>query len=70
MEINITATEKLTELDGVPVRLWEGVTAGGVPCEVFVHRIACKLDQDHTEFDRELKEQLPPGRCIPFPMIL
>lgn len=31
MQIVITATDKITHLEGVPVRVWEGVTEGGVP---------------------------------------
>jgi hypothetical protein len=61
MKIAIEATEKLTQMDGVPVRLWEGVTEQGTLCKVFVHRIAVHKSQDAETFDRELKEQVPPG---------
>jgi hypothetical protein len=70
MEIMIKATETLTTLDGVPCRLWEGITAGGVACKVFVHRVAVHKDADSEQFERELKEQLPPGQYIPLRMIL
>lgn len=60
MEIQITSTDQVTKIDGVPVRLWNGVTADGLPCKVFVHRIAVANDGD-TILDRELKE-LPPPR--------
>ena len=70
MQIQIEATDQLTHFDGVPVRVWKGVTAGGVECLVFVHRIAVHKDQDPTEFDRELQEQLPPGRAFPLSAIL
>ena len=60
MKIVIEATDKLTELDGVPVRLWEGVTDRGVPCKVFVHRIAVHDSEDQTAFRQELQEKLPP----------
>jgi hypothetical protein len=70
MKITITATEKTTTIDGVPVRLWEGVTEGGVPCKVFVHRIAVHHSHDSTQFERELAEQLPPGRFIDLRQIL
>ena len=70
MEIQITATEKITTMDGVPVRLWEGVTADGTACKVFVHRIAVHKDEDASQFEKELAEQMPPGQFIPLSMIL
>jgi hypothetical protein len=70
VKIEIEATDKLTAIDGVPVRLWEGVTADGVKCQVFVHRIAVHDDEDPGEFERELTEQLPPGRHVDLRAIL
>ena len=70
MEIEITSTEKLTAIDGVPVRLWEGVTDGGQPCLVFVHRVAVADGVDAAEFERELAEQPQPGRVFPLSLIL
>ena len=46
MRLTITATDKLTDIDGVPVRLWMGVSESGVPCYVFVHRIAVYEAED------------------------
>lgn len=70
MRITIEATDKLTEIDGVPVRLWEGVTDGGVPCKVFVHRVAVRDHHDTGAFDRELAEQLPPGKRVDLRLLL
>lgn len=70
MRLMIESTDALTSLDGVPVRLWEGTTEDGIPCKVFIHRIAVANEQDASTFDRQLKEQLPPGRYIPLSMIL
>lgn len=70
MEIQITSTDQITTIDGVPVRLWEGVTANGVRCKVFVHRLAVHNDDDASQFDAELKAQLPPARTMPLSMIL
>lgn len=70
MELIIKATEQLTSVDGVPARVWKGTTASGVECIVFVHRIAVHNDADSSEFERELAEQLPPGRHVPLSMIL
>lgn len=61
MKIEIEATEQLTRIDGVPVRLWEGITENGVKCKVFVHRIAVHEEEDPGEFEQELSEQLPSG---------
>lgn len=70
MEIQISSTDKLVHLDGVPVRVWEGVTADGTPCFVFVHRIAVRSGADCAEFERQLREQLPPLVLAPLPFIL
>lgn len=70
MKIEIEATDKLTTIAGVPVRLWEGITENGVKCKVFVHRIAVHNDEDPGEFERELVEQIPPGRHVDLRQIL
>lgn len=70
MNITITSTDQLTHMDGVPVRVWNGVTEKGVRCKVFVHRIAVHESADAEQFDRELKEELPPGRVIPLRNVL
>ena len=43
------------------MRVWRGVTPGGIQCTLFVHRIAVHDSQDVAEFDRELRVQLPPA---------
>jgi hypothetical protein len=70
MKIMIESTDQLTQMDGVPVRVWNGTTESGVPCIVFVHRLAVHNDSDSKQFERELQEQLPPGRAIPLSAIL
>jgi hypothetical protein len=64
MKITITSTDKLTTMEGVSVRVWEGVTEAGIPCKVFVHRLAVALAENAAEFERELKEEVPPGRFV------
>lgn len=64
MQIVIRSTDTLTQIDGVPVRHWRGVTDSGIPCEVFVHRIAVRDDHDAGQFEAELAEQLPPAGPI------
>lgn len=61
MRIQIEPTEIMTELDGVPVRVWNGITEAGTQCFVFVHRIAVSSDQNQEAFEAELKAQAPPG---------
>ena len=60
MKLEMTATSTLTEIDGVPVRVWKGITARGEEVLVFVHRIAVHKDQDPTAFEQELEETMPP----------
>lgn len=64
MEIQIKATEKLTRVDGVPCRVWEGTTARGIRCIVFVHRVAVHNNDDSSQFDQELQECTPPGMQV------
>jgi len=70
MQIAMTATEHVTEINGVPVRLWEGTTENGVACKVFVHRLAVHNDDDATQFEQELAEQMPPSVAIDLRHIL
>ena len=64
MKMEITSTDKITHLEGVPARVWEGVTENGTKCFLFVHRIAVRNSDDCEQFERELREQLPPGRVF------
>lgn len=70
MRLVIEATEQVTSLEGVPVRLWMGKTEQGVECRVFVHRIAVHKDQDAAELERALIEQLPPAVAVPLAVVL
>lgn len=70
MQLQIESTDEITSIKNVPVRVWKGFTEHGVPCLVFVHRIAVLNSEDQSQFDRELAEQLPPGRVVPLSHIL
>lgn len=70
MKIEITATEKVTRIGGVRVRLWEGTTERGNKCKVFVHQIAVQKDKDGEQFMTELKEKLPLGVVVDLRQIL
>jgi len=60
MQIVIESTGEVIELDGVPVRLWRGTTAAGVPCNVFVHRVHVAWGLDTKDFSDDLLQQEPP----------
>jgi hypothetical protein len=62
VNIIIKSTPTLTDIHGVPVRLWDGMTERGVRCKVFVHLIAVHDQADQMEFERELKQMLPPAK--------
>jgi len=73
MKITIESTSKIVELNGVPCRVWEGTTAGGVKMHAFVTRVAVHKNDDASEFERELKEQRTPSPevdAIPLRMVL
>jgi hypothetical protein len=65
MKLTITPTDIVTMIDGVPARLWAGVTEGGVRCEVFVVRIQVRDDADVAEFERALAASPPPREFRP-----
>jgi len=54
MKIQIEATDQLTQMDGIPVRVWNGMTERGIPCLVMVHRVIVRTDADTERFEREL----------------
>jgi hypothetical protein len=64
LKLTITSTNQLTRIDGVDVRVWDGVTEEGVACKVFVHRLRVDRGKDSSEFERELKEELQPGSHV------
>lgn len=60
MRITIEKTDEITEVNGVPARVWNGVTEGGIPCSVLVTRLAVSALADTAEFERELSEKPAP----------
>ena len=76
MKITIESTTQITKVNGVPARVWEGVTANGVKVHALITRIAVKDDPgtDFAEFERDLQEHAAPcsdaGLCFPSSMIL
>jgi hypothetical protein len=61
VQITIRATSVFTEIGGVRVRVWEGVTEGGVACHVFVRLLAVREDTDRAQFDAELESVPEPS---------
>lgn len=64
MRVQLESTTKLVELNGVPARVWEGVTERGVRCFAFVTRIAVREGDDAEQFAEELQECRPPSPDI------
>lgn len=74
MKAKIESTEKIIEFNGVPARVWEGETEGGIKCHFYVTRVAIAADETRTEeFEQELSKQKAPSpevQAIPLRMIL
>lgn len=64
MKVTLESTTKLVTLNGVPARVWAGVTEAGIPCHAFVTRIAVSRDDDISQFERELAEQWAPSTDV------
>lgn len=63
MKMTIVSTDQITEINGVPARVWEGVTDSGVPLSCFVTRIAVDKDagpEALQQFEAELQRHKPP----------
>jgi hypothetical protein len=71
MEVTIQSTSKIVELDGVLVRVWEGITSTGIPVHCFITRIAVNNDENQAQFQQELTECRTPSADIQaFPLRL
>ena len=63
MKVTAEATDVITTIDGRPARVWKATTENGVPCLMFVARIAVPDDDarfDHAQFEAELKTMPAP----------
>jgi hypothetical protein len=73
MKITIEPTTKMVQINGIPARIWEGVSDSGIPVHCYVTRIAVPKDMDCAQFDRELSEQRAPSaevEAIPLRVVL
>jgi hypothetical protein len=65
MTVTLTSTTRLISIETpvgvVPARVWEGRTESGIECFALITRIAVHKDDDASQFDRELQEQIPPS---------
>lgn len=59
MKASIESTDIITTLDGVPARVWRGVTEAGVPFVAFIHRVSVEVDEDATEFEQLVAQAQP-----------
>lgn len=78
MRITLENTSKTVEIQlgesgFVPARIWEGRTESGIPVHCYITRVAVARDQDHTQFEAELRECRTPSpevAAIPLRLIL
>lgn len=74
MKITIESTTKITDLNGVPARIWEGKTDSGIKVHCFITRVAVDHDEKNIDqFQKELRQQKAPSTDIeayPASMIL
>lgn len=64
MKIIIESTTQITEVNGVPARVWEGHTETGIKVICLVTRIAVSKDEDPEVlqfFEKELQECKAPS---------
>ncbi len=73
MRTTIENTDRITMVNGVPVRIWEGKTETGIPMIALIALIAANKDSDCSQFEEELSEvstarvdmsPLPPGIIV------
>lgn len=67
MKATIYSTSKIVIIkpgplaDGVPARVWEGMTQGGVKIQCYITRVAIDKNEKNVEqFEKELLESEPP----------
>ena len=73
MKIILEPTDRIVTVNGIPMRLWRGVTGKGIKVEAIIPRIAASAHDDVSELSAELKETLAPvtdHSAFPLRMIL
>lgn len=67
MKVQLHSTSKIVEINGVPARIWEGVTESGVGVHAYITRIAVDKDESPAAlkiFEEDLQEHDPPSAVI------
>jgi len=57
MKLILEQTDKIVTVNGVPARVWEGVTGNGVEVSALITRIAAHKNSDCSQLESELTEQ-------------
>lgn len=60
MKLTLENTAFITEVNGVPARIWLGTTDKGIEVHALITRVAVHNSQDQADFERELQEQPAP----------
>jgi len=64
MEMTLQSTSKIVEIDSVPARVWEGVSARGIPVRAYINRVVAKRSDDSQAFQLELQEHTAPSAVV------
>lgn len=72
MELKVESTSRTIVYDGVPCRLWEGLSEKGVPVFMLVVATVVPSAFEQSEFDRALRRFKPPSpfaRSLPINLL-
>jgi hypothetical protein len=69
LKLIIENTTQITEVNGVPCRMWQGVTESGIQVQCLITRVAVHNSRDCSQFEAELQETRPPSvETLAFPL--
>ena len=68
MMLTLHSTRIITEIDGIPCRLWRGRTGAGRPVDVFILRVGSSDPAAQVELEMELRETGAPAECRMMPI--
>jgi len=68
MELRITRTDTLVDVEGVTCRIWKGFDRNGITCEVYVFAIASDRNASvHPAIAAQLNGPIETGELEHFP---
>ena len=73
MKLTLESTQQMSEVNGVPGRVWVGRTERGVEVQALITRVAVHNSADHSQFEAELREAHAPApkeAAFPLRMVL